>query len=368
MNSITLAKFCIFELKFVRRMSPQPINFRRGESIPSLSSIKLKSESGSSFPTTPMKLYLTSAYHTHSCLDSLRNYAELSSSVNHSVCTEPAEADAIVFIENTQFGDLLFKTLLKHPLVEQYKDNVFMYNEVDRPWDALPGLYCCMTTNNFNPNRHRAFAYLHTPNPYIGSIHKQEIEKRWLYSFVGSMSHSSRRPIMQLRDDRGYVQDTSDFNVWNSHATELEIRGQSYANILAASQFVLCPRGIGSSSIRLFETMQAGRVPVIISDDWVPPSETDWSFAIKIEERRISSIPGFLKVLQEESPERGLAARKAWEDNYAPETLFNTLGDLLDSLLASDAHKRRTNHGSNLQKWLATGELLTRAAAQRLRG
>lgn len=315
-----------------------------------------------------MKLYLTSAYDTHTCLDSLRDYALLTSSENHSVCSDPSVADAIVFVENTQFDDLLFKTLLKHPLLEKYKDKVFMYNEVDRPWDVLPGLYCCMTTNNVNTNRHRAFAYLHTPNPYIGSIHEQEIKKRWLYSFVGSMSHSCRRPIMQLRDDRGYVQDTSDFNVWNSHATELEIRGQSYADILGASQFVLCPRGIGSSSIRLFETMQAGRVPVIISDNWVPPAETDWSFAIKFEERRIGSIPGFLKTLQNESEERGLAARKAWEHSYAPATLFNTMGDLLDSLLASDAHKRRINHGANLQKWLTTGELLTRAAAQRLRG
>jgi hypothetical protein len=59
--------------------------------------------------------------------------------------------------------------------------------------------------------------------------------------------------------------------------------------------------------------------------------------------------------------------REAWEHSYAPNTLFNTLGDLLDSLLSSDAHKRRITHGANLQKWLTTGELLTRAAAQRLK-
>lgn len=315
-----------------------------------------------------MKLYLTSAYSTHSCLDRLRDYAQLSSSEHHSVCPDPHEADAILFVENTQFDDLLFKTLLKHPLVEKYTDKVFMYNELDRPWDALPGLYCCMTTNAFNPDRHRAFAYLHTPNPYIRDIHEQTLNKRWLYSFVGSMSHSCRRPIIRLLDDSGYVQDTSDFNVWNSHTSELEIRGQSYASILGESEFVLCPRGIGSSSLRLFETMEAGRVPVIISDDWVPPSDIDWSFAIKIEERRISSIPGYLKTMQNESEERGQAARKAWQLHYSPTTLFNTVGNLIDSLLASDAHKRRIKHGANLQKWLTTGEVWTRAAAQRLRG
>ena len=315
-----------------------------------------------------MKLYLTSAYSTHTCLDRLRNYAKLSASVNHSVCEDPSEADAILFVENTQFDDLLFKTLLKNPLIEMYKDKVFMYNEVDRPWDVLPGLYCCMTSNNMNADRHRAFAYLHSPNPYIQDIHKQDIEKRWLYSFVGSMSNSCRRPIVRLKDERGYVKDTSDFNVWNTDSSELQIRGQSYASILGESEFVLCPRGIGTSSIRLFETMEAGRVPVIISDDWVPPDDVDWSFAIKIEERRISSIPGYLKTLKNESEERGQAARKAWEYSYAPDTLFDTVGDLLDSLLASDAYLRNLKNSANLQKWLTTGELLTRAAAQRLRG
>ena len=58
---------------------------------------------------------------------------------------------------------------------------------------------------------------------------------------------------MRLRDENGYVQDTSDFNVWDTDASELEDRGQSYAKILGASQFVLCPRGIGSSSFCLFE-------------------------------------------------------------------------------------------------------------------
>jgi hypothetical protein len=284
------------------------------------------------------------------------------------LCNDPSEADAILFVENTQFDDLLFKALLKHPFVELYADKVFMYNEVDRPWDALPGLYCGMTTKNINSNRHRAFAYLSSPNPYMDDIHEREFDKRWLYSFVGSMSHSCRRPIMRLSDENGYVQDTSDFNVWDTDSAELEIRGQSYANILGDSQFVLCPRGIGSSSFRLFETMQAGRVPVIISDDWEPPSETDWSFAIKIQERRISSIPGYLKTLQNESEERGQAAREAWELSYAPDTLFNTVGNSIDSLLDSDAHKRRIKQGVNLQKWLTTGEFLTRAAAQRLIG
>lgn len=315
-----------------------------------------------------MKLFLTSAYSTHTGLDILQQYAALDSVGNHCISNDPEEADAILFVENTQFDDILFRSLLSHELLKQFPEKVFMYNEMDRPWDVLPGLYCCMTRKHINADRHAAFAYLYTPNPYISDIHKQDIDKQWLYSFMGSMSHSCRRTVMKLNHPEGYVQDTSDFNVWSTDQTELEARGKSYAQNLATSQFILCPRGIGCSSIRLYETLEAGRVPVIISDDWVPPAETDWSFAIKVEERRISSIPGILKSLQGESEERGYAARQAWEASYAPETLFNTVGESISLLVEGEAYRYKSSQGASLQKWITTGGLFTRSAAQRLRG
>lgn len=315
-----------------------------------------------------MKLLLTSAYSTHAGLDTLRHCASLDSVKIHQVCNDADEADAILFVENTQFDDVLFKSLAQHPLITSHAGKVFMYNEMDRPWDLLPGLYCCMPRKHYDKNRHRPFAYLSTPNPYIGDIHGSEMERRWLFSFMGSMSHACRRPIMRLKHADSFLQDTSDFNVWRSDSHQLEIRGRAYANILGQSQFVLCPRGIGTSSIRLYETLEAGRVPVIISDHWTPPLETDWSFAIQVEERRISGIPGLLKSLSSEADERGEAARAAWEHSYAQDTLFNTVGNALESLQHSSTGDNHPRPGAQLHKWLATGELLTRTAAQRLRG
>jgi len=314
-----------------------------------------------------MKLFLTSAYTTHTGLDTLRTCARLDTRKHHFICDEPDDADAIVFVENTQFNDVFFRQLTHHRLLQEFPDKVFMYNEMDRPWDVLPGLYCCMPRRHINPRKHRAFAYLSTPNPYINTIYQKAPARRWLYSFMGSMSHACRRPIMRLQHPDGYVQDTSDFNVWKSNSNEMEVRGRTYADILGASQFVLCPRGIGTSSIRLYETLEAGRVPVIISDHWVPPAETDWSFAIQIEERRIGSIPGLLSALVNEAEERGAAARQAWANSYAPYTLFNTVGNSIESIMNSDHEDTQLKPGAQLQKWLATGELLTRTAAQRLR-
>ncbi len=318
-----------------------------------------------------MKLLLTSAYEQHTGLTALKKFAASDRVRRHELCNNPEAADAILFVENTQFDDIFFKHLLSHPLVAKYPHKVFMYNEMDRPWHVLPGLYCCMARKHFDVQQHVAFAYLGTPNPYIHSVYGEDPDRRWLYSFMGSMSHACRRPIMKLKRQNGYVQDTSDFNVWNSKQRELEVRGRAYADMLAASHFVLCPRGIGTSSIRLYETMQAGRVPVIISDHWVAPPETDWRFAIQVEERRVSSIPGLLNSMVNEAEERGKAARAAWEQSYSPETLFNTAADSIASLLFSRGKHNNnisTLSTSGLHKWVASGELLTRTAARRFRG
>ncbi len=44
-----------------------------------------------------------------------------------------------------------------------------------------------------------------------------------------------------------------------------------FRNSLARSVFVLCPAGTGPNTIRVWEALQAGAVPVILSDEWRPP-------------------------------------------------------------------------------------------------
>jgi len=51
---------------------------------------------------------------------------------------------------------------------------------------------------------------------------------------------------------------------------------KEYAKAILNSQFVLCPAGWGPATYRLFETMEMGRVPVTLSDEWVPPPGPRW--------------------------------------------------------------------------------------------
>jgi len=114
-----------------------------------------------------MKFLLVSAYPSHEWLTSLVSYANNDTVGRHELCEDPEEADVILFVESGQFDDYLYKTLLQHPYITKYPHKVFMYNEVDRPWLTLPGLYTCMPAGRYDSSRQVAFPYLVTPNRFV---------------------------------------------------------------------------------------------------------------------------------------------------------------------------------------------------------
>ena len=150
-----------------------------------------------------------------------------------------------------------------------------------------------------------------------------EGERKYLYSFVGRKDNCPkvRGAILNLPSDMGFLADRSNAQTDND---------ESYVDVMDSSQFVLCPRGIGPSTWRAYEAMSAGRVPVIISDEWYPPQGPDWDvFAVIIREDEIDSIPVILESLQHKSKIMGERARTAWQQHFSVESAFNWIGDTL---------------------------------------
>jgi len=314
-----------------------------------------------------MKILATSAYDTHEMLDALRAMASIDQIGNHTLCESAEEADVILFVENTHFNDYLYKQLRQHPLIQQFPEKTFMYNESDKPWSALPGLYCSMPRRFFQSDKQIAFPYLATPNEFIKDVHTWDVEKRWLFSFVGSASHRCRKQVMALTAESEGVQDTSEFNVWDCTVHTKAAQGINFAQTMAESHFMLCPRGIGTSSYRLFETLEAGRAPVIIANQWVPTPHINWDFAVRVDERDIKSIPALLRSISDEAEDRGNAARAAWELAYAPSVMFNTVGESLASLLHERRHTATHHPLRKFRKLAITVDLATTNFARSVR-
>ena len=294
-----------------------------------------------------LRVLATSAYADGEPLTSFLRAAAADKHGKHRLTDDAAKADLIVFVENSQYhADRFFKRLRNHPLVGKYPNKVFMYNPHDVPWLVLPGLYPSMPAPLFDGACVAACPYVEKVNEYIRCDFAAE--PTWLYSFRGNLRMPVRRELPHLQHPRGDVQAAgmSLFGQEKPKAPQVE-----YADLLANTKFNLCPRGIGTSSFRLFETMQAGRVPVIIADDWVRPQGPIWEeFALFVPEKDLAQIPHLLESAEAQWPAMARRARAAWEEFFAPNTIFHYLIEQLLPLQFS--------HGVQLAKYYVRSKWL----------
>lgn len=120
--------------------------------------------------------------------------------------------------------------------------------------------------------------------------HKREL----LASFVGSATHPIRIKMANAcknnKDIIIYIKD------WNPTVSKNEF--ETFINLTLNSIFCLCPRGYGLNSFRLYEAMQLGSIPVIITNNFYLPwkDELNWEeFAVLIDNSQIQDLPNILK-------------------------------------------------------------------------
>jgi len=272
-----------------------------------------------------MDVLITSAYPDAQPVTAFREMAARDRFGVHHVTEDAAAAGMILFVENSHYDDDgFFRVLRRHPLVRAYPEKTFMYNEHDRPYCALPGVYCSMPAPWFDRRRQRATGYLLGPNPLVGEA-RLNTAPDLLFSFAGRRNAPVRSRILALRHPAAHLADTTHLDAY-VHLKDRRDEARSYVELLGRSRFVICPRGVGTGSVRLFETLQAGRVPVIVSDDWVEPDGPRWDqLSLRVRESEIERIPALLEEHDARWGEMARAARAAWEAWFAPEVRFHRM-------------------------------------------
>lgn len=198
-------------------------------------------------------------------------------------------------------------------------DKSFVFDTQDTPLGLYPGLYCSLRRLLFSAARHRTSCYMQSFNEYIGpATDGAAPEFRYLFTFQGNLTSKTRGQLFATdfgRDDV-LIERTQPF--WTDTGGHAAFK-QQYAQKILQSRYVLCPRGIGTSTFRLFETMQSGRVPVILSDAWVPPAGIDWNaFSLRVPERDIARLP---EICTEALPRWDAMARegrRVWQEWFSP--------------------------------------------------
>ena len=112
------------------------------------------------------------------------------------------------------------------------------------------------------------------------------------FSFLGSITtHWTRKKLVDSFEN---CYDTGKH--WGLETNDADFK-KRYIKLLGTSEFSLCPRGTGISSIRIFESMAMSSFPVIISDGYDPPLSKiiDWNkISVKVKESNIQHIPDIL--------------------------------------------------------------------------
>ena len=257
----------------------------------------------------------------------------------HTITDDPDSADLILFVDPHQIpSDWRLRPIRQHPLAVKYRDKTMVYDERDQPWRALPGLYVSMPSPVFDTRRQCACAYHKVVNTVMRVTNETP---DLLFSFMGGRTHRVRNTIFQLEHARAHIEDTSDINFFvgrsePDRAARLHMQKQRFAEVVSRSKFVLCPRGAGTSSIRLYETLSAGRVPVVISDEWVPPLGPDWDGCIlRVREGDIAAIPPLLEAAEPRYAEMAANALHAYQEWFAPDVIFHRLMESCRDLLNS---------------------------------
>jgi hypothetical protein len=108
---------------------------------------------------------------------------------------------------------------------------------------------------------------------------------------------------------------------------------REYLDNLVSSPYTLCVRGRGNYSLRFYEALCCGRIPVFINTDCVLPLENviDWkNYCVWIEERDIPHIDAIIAefhaaLSDAQFKDLQLACRKLWLNYLSPESFMRNL-------------------------------------------
>jgi hypothetical protein len=254
------------------------------------------------------------------------------------IVEDPHDAEVVLFPECNQLGsDWRLETIRKSAIAVKHREKIYVYDQRDRPWCAFRGIYVSMPASAFRPEHQRAWSYIPPPRFSADDLNSAASEADLLVSFVGSPTHPMRRRLFELRHPRGVFERVDGFLFHDSSSSRYSERRERFRNLLRRSKFVLCPRGHGTASLRLFETMAAGRVPVVISDDWVAPRGPCWeTLSVRWPERgEPNTLLAHLEALEPSAGEMGARAREAFSAWFAESVTFGRVAEELEKLVTT---------------------------------
>ena len=279
-----------------------------------------------------MLIYIDSFLESHKA-QSIK-LTELAKSLNeesYKIVKDPLVAD-IILLCDAIFDNNAFLIRVNFYL-RNYPDKCFVLSNEDRPITFFRGIYTSAEKKNNNFGRIRSGSYTAYydafRNPFIYRTEtnptEYNIKKLFLFSFIGRNSHPVRDVIFNLkffRDDIFLEDTTNSYDLYSTDNRD-DSKEKKYYDTILESKFTLCPRGWGTNSIRLFESMKLGVAPIIISDEWVFPRGIDWAeFSIIIKSKDLNKLESIVTGYEYQYEEMGRKAKHVYDKYFSDKNYF----------------------------------------------
>jgi hypothetical protein len=124
---------------------------------------------------------------------------------------------------------------------------------------------------------------------FINKIRNTKKENNFVY--VGQIIYANRQWLRNLKLPKYDFEETKP--IWDIKNTESRVElNKQFCQRISKSKYCFAPRGVGSSSFRLYQSMMAGTVPIESGMKDYPFKEfVDWnSFTIKNEKKMINLL------------------------------------------------------------------------------
>ncbi|XP_068638226.1 probable glycosyltransferase At5g11130 [Aristolochia californica] len=150
------------------------------------------------------------------------------------------------------------------------------------------------TSEGFKPGRDASMPEINLLFGHLSMLHGglPPSQRKLLAFFAGAEHGDIRKNLL-----RHWKNKDNDVQVYKSLP-----KGLNYTELMGSSKFCLCPSGYEVASPRVAEAIYAGCVPVMISDQYIPPFSDvlDWSkFSVQIPVDRIPDIKVILEGISE---------------------------------------------------------------------
>ena len=155
--------------------------------------------------------------------------------------------------------------------------------------------------NRINIYPWRLFApNIEDPNRRIGLTQKDISDRKYLASFIGAhMSHyinddrtilsgiNSKNSYIQVYDKWHYDDEVYKQQIQNEKAKKSQVEEQNkktsnYNKVLSDSKFSLCPLGAGPNTLRFWESIAIGSIPVFFNEKFIPPFLQEYNMTMGV--------------------------------------------------------------------------------------